>query len=221
MVPFTNNAFVATNVAPVAADVSGYLTDVYVKNGQSVKQGAPLVQVYREPYRLAYQSAKAKHEQAIERIKVIERQTQKTSDLFHAAIFEYEKAALKFRLKNKPSVRQAVPALEVRILKYNLQAMEKRKDALDKQIKVEDQQIIEQRKKVEALKADMDNALVNLNLTTVRALTDGIVDNMYISKGTRLKFIRLCFLLLIHQTGGFKLILMRQIYVVFVREMRQ
>jgi multidrug resistance efflux pump len=47
--------------------------------------------------------------------------------------------------------------------------------------------VLEQQKKVSALKAEMDNAAVNLNLTIVRAPTDGTVDNMYISKGTPVK----------------------------------
>src|SRR3990167_9137103 len=152
MIPFTNNAFVVTKVTPIAADVSGYITDIYVKNGQPVKQDDPLVKVYQEPYRLALLPAKAKYEQALEQVKVIARQTNKTRDLFDAAVFNYEKAKLKFKLKNNPKVRKAVPVLEIRVLQYNLQAMEKKKDALEKQIKVENQQIIEQRKKIKALK---------------------------------------------------------------------
>ncbi|MDF1757189.1 MAG: efflux RND transporter periplasmic adaptor subunit [Legionellaceae bacterium] len=133
---------------------------------------------------MAYKSAKANYEQAIEEVGVIERETKKTSDLLSAAIFDFEKSKLKFKLKNNPSVRQAVPKLEIRILNYELQSSEKQKDALGKQIKIEDQRIVEQRKKIEALKAIMDNALINLELTIVRAPSDGIVDNMYISQGT-------------------------------------
>ena len=33
MIPFTDNAFVVTNVSPVAADVSGYITEIYVRGG--------------------------------------------------------------------------------------------------------------------------------------------------------------------------------------------
>ncbi len=58
---------------------------------------------------------------------------------------------------------------------------------MKKQINIEDQQIIAQKKQVHALKSAMDNALVNLKLTTVRAPTDGIVDNLYISVGTPIK----------------------------------
>lgn len=36
--PFTNNAFVVANVRPVAANVKGYITNIYVKNEQEVKK---------------------------------------------------------------------------------------------------------------------------------------------------------------------------------------
>lgn len=187
MIPFTNNAFVATNVVPIAADVSGYITEIYVKNGQPVKKGDPLLQVYQEPYRLAYEYAKAKYEEAIEHIKVIERRTDKTLDLYHAAVAEYEKGKIKYDLKANPKVHEAVSALEVKVLDFNLQALKKRKESLKKQIEIEDQQIVEQERKVKALAAEMDNAIVNFNLTIVRAPSDGIIDNMYISEGTPVK----------------------------------
>ncbi len=186
-IPITNNAFVVTNIIPIAADVSGYVTEVYVKNGERVKKNAPLIKVYQEPYRLAYAFARAKHEEAIEKMRVIDRQTQKTTELLKAATFNYEKARLEYQLKNAPSVRQAVPSLEIRILHYRLQAAEKTMNAFKSQIAVEDQQIVAQKKQINALKAAMDDALVNLNLTIVRAPTDGIVDNLFISVGTPVK----------------------------------
>lgn len=187
MIPFTNNAFVATNIAPVAADVSGFITKVYVKNGQHVKKNDPLIKVYQKPYRLAYEFAKASYNEAIERIHVIEQQTMRTRQLLKAAIYDYEKAKLEYQYKDNIRVREAVPALEIKKLHYNLQFKEKKRDALQQQIAVEDQQIVQQKRRVEALKASMDNALVNLNLTIVRAPSDGMVDNMYISSGTPIK----------------------------------
>lgn len=58
LVPFTDNAFVVTNVTPIAADVSGYITDIYVKNGQKVRKDDPLFTVYQQPYKLAYEREK-------------------------------------------------------------------------------------------------------------------------------------------------------------------
>ena len=186
-VPFTNNAFVATNIMQVAADVSGFVTKVYVKNGQAVKANDPLIEVYPVPYQLAYDHAKANYEEAIEKIGVIERETKKTRDLLDAANYELETAKIRYRLKDNRAVRQAVPMLEIKELGFSLHAAEKKRDALRNQIRIEDQQIVEQNKKVLALKATMDNAEVNLNLTIVRAPSDGYVDNMFLSNGTPVK----------------------------------
>lgn len=187
LVPFTDDAFVVTNVTPVAADVSGYITDLYVKNGQPVKKNQPLFIVYQKPYQLAYKQARAEHEEALEAIKVIERQTDKTRSLLRAAEFELKKATYEYHLKSASSVSEAVSALEIKDLLYNMQTALHTKDSLQKQIAVEDQDIKRQRKTVKALKAKMDNALVNLKLTIVRAPSDGVIDNMYISKGTPIK----------------------------------
>ncbi len=186
-IPFTNNAFVATNIMPVAADVSGFVTKVYVRNGEAVKKGAPLIEVYPRPYQLAYDFAKAKYEEAQERIIVIERETSKTRDLLDAANYDFEKAKLRYQFKDNRSVRQAVPLLEIRELRYSLQSAEKKRDALQKQIAIEDQQIVQQKKKVQALEAAKDDAAVNLNLTIVRAPADGYADNMFLSNGTPVK----------------------------------
>lgn len=187
MIPFTDNAFIATNVTPIAADVSGYITKLYVVNGQAVKKNEPLFRVYQVPYRLAYEKSKASYEEAVEYIKLIQRQTEKTRSLLKAAEFEWEKAAYEYRLNSASKVAEAVPTIEVKKLQYTMQTAVNKKDSLIKQIAVEDQEIVTQRKKVKALKAAMDNALVNLKLTIVRAPSDGIIDNMYISLGTPIK----------------------------------
>jgi multidrug resistance efflux pump len=132
MIPVTNNAFVVTNITPIAADVAGYITNVYVKNGEHVKKNTPLIEVYPEPYRLAYAYAKSKYEEAIAIVHVIEKKTAKTADLLKAATFDYEKARLEYQLKNASSVRQAIPALKIRLLHYQLQAIEKKKRGIEK-----------------------------------------------------------------------------------------
>jgi multidrug resistance efflux pump len=187
LIPVTNNAFVATNVTPIAADVSGYITKIYVTNGQKVKKNDPLLEVYPIPYWLDYKYAKAKYEKAIEELHVIDRETQKTRELYNAANFNYEKIKFEYDLKNDPSVIKAVAAIDIGVLNYKMQALEKTKISLKRQIAIEDQRYVMQQKQVNALKAAMQNAKVYYNLTTVRAPTDGIVDNMYISLGTPVK----------------------------------
>lgn len=184
LVPFTDNAFVVTNVTPIAADVSGYITKIYVKNGQPVKKNDPLFVVYQKPYRLAYETLKAHYEEAIEKIKLIERQTDKTRALLKAADFKLQKSKYEYNLKKASNVAQAISLLEIKKLQYDMQMAMHNKDSLQKQIAVEDQEIVTQRKQVKSLKAEMDNAEVNLKLTIVRAPSNGVIDNMYIAIGT-------------------------------------
>ena len=53
--PFTQNAFIVSNIRPVSALVSGYITNIYVKNNQAVHKGDPLFTVFRQPYELKIQ----------------------------------------------------------------------------------------------------------------------------------------------------------------------
>lgn len=187
MIPFTDNAFVVTNVTPIAADVSGYITAIYVKNGQSVKKNDPLFKVYQEPYRLAYVQAKAKYEEAAAHVKVIESNIGKTQSMLNTASFNLDKANYEYRLKKSVAISKAVSALEVKKLYYDSQAALNQKDTLQKQVAVEKQEIKQQLKFIDALKAEMDNAKVNLDLTIVRAPSAGMIDNMYLAVGTPVK----------------------------------
>jgi len=57
--PYTTQARVNALVVPIAAEVSGTVTDVAVKSNQRVAQGDLLFQVDRERYELAVETAKA------------------------------------------------------------------------------------------------------------------------------------------------------------------
>lgn len=50
--PITNNAFVVANIRPIAAQVSGYIEKIFVKNGDSVTTGQPLFELDKTLYQL-------------------------------------------------------------------------------------------------------------------------------------------------------------------------
>lgn len=184
LIPLTDDAFVVTNSQPVAADVSGYITAIYVKNGQMVKKGEPLFQVFAEPYKLAYQKAQADYSEAQATIAVIDEQTAKNRALLASMEQNLGKAGYEYKLKQNPLVNRSVSELEIKKLAYDVNSLSEQVNALKNQIKIDDKQLIQQNRKVASLKAVMDNAKVNLDLTTVRAGSDGMVDNMYLSLGT-------------------------------------
>lgn len=64
LTPYTSQARVQAFVIPVAAEVSGTVTKVWVKNNDDVKEGQPLFEVDLEQYQIALDRAKADYESA-------------------------------------------------------------------------------------------------------------------------------------------------------------
>lgn len=185
--PFTNNAFVVANIMPVAADVSGFITDIYVQNGQIVKKGQPLFKVYQDPYLLAYNQAEANYQEELANIEVIRKETKKNQALLAAAKENYNKANYEYGLKSNQSVNLAVTRLDVQNIDYERKSLANTVKALQAQLEIDDQQIVQHQQKANALLAVMKNAQINLDLTTVKAYADGVVDNLYLTTGTPIK----------------------------------
>lgn len=184
LVPITDNAFVVANTQPVAADVSGFITQIYVKNGQKVTKDAPLFKVFAEPYKLAYAKASADYNAALANVNIIVEQSKKNQSLVIAEQDNLNKLKYEYRLKNDPLVSKSIPQLEIQKLNYDIQSAAQKTEALKYQLAIDDKQILAQQEKIKALKAEMENAKINFDLTTVRAKSDGVVDNMYLSNGT-------------------------------------
>lgn len=184
LIPFTDDAFVVANMQPVAADVSGYITQLYVKNGQHVQKGAPLFKVFDTPYKLALKKAHSQYEEALAHIDVITQETKKNEDLLKMVTARLNKAQYEYTLKKNQSVNRAISQLEIKQLGYDVQSLTNEVQSLHQQLVIDNKQIAETQKKAAALKAEVDNAKVNLHLTTVRAGANGIIDNLYLSVGT-------------------------------------
>ena len=187
MIPFTDNAFVVTNVTPVAADVSGFITDIYVKNGQRVKKDQPIFTVYQTPYKLAFKQAEAEYFEGIKKIEVFEKQIKRSEALIKSTDSELAKANYELQLKKGSYVAQAVSILEVKKLAYDVDTLKNKRDALQQEVEVLRAQIEQQKHSIQSLEAKKDNAQINLDLTTVRAPSNGVIDNMYLSPNTPIK----------------------------------
>ncbi|RUR08646.1 HlyD family secretion protein [Legionella sp. km772] len=187
LIPFTDNAFVVTNVTPVAADVSGFITDIYVKNGQRVKKDQPIFTVYQVPYQLALEQAKADYLEGIKKIEVFEKKIKRAEALIKSTDAELAKANYELKLKKGSYVAQAVSILEVKKLSYDVDTLKNKRDALQQEVEVLIAEIEQQKHTVQSLKAKKDNAQINLELTTVRAPSDGVIDNMYLAPNTPIK----------------------------------
>lgn len=185
--PFTNNAFVVANVRPVAADVEGYITDIYVKNEESVKQGQPLFTVFKKPYELAYIKAESDLAEAKEHLLVLTKLVEKTQYLIQAQKEEYENLCFDYD-HNKSALRDhAVSKIMVNTLLRKKNSAFKQLQALEKEFELNSQKLIVQEKKIKSLTAVMENAKVNLNETTVYAIRNGSIQDMFVAVGTPIK----------------------------------
>lgn len=184
LLPFTDNAFVVTNVTPVAADVSGFITEIYVKNGQHVKKNDRIFTVYRVPYQLAYQQASADYQEGLKKITVFQKEIDKTMALIRATDSELDKAKYALGLKKDKNVAEAVSILEIKNLSYDVTTLSNKRASLLQEVEILQAKIEQQKHTVASLKAKKNQAKINLDLTVVRAPGDGVIDNMYVSPNT-------------------------------------
>lgn len=187
LIPFTDNAFVVTNVTPIAADVEGFITDIHVKNGERVKKNQPIFTVYQVPYQLAYQQASADYQEGLKKILVYRKQIDKTLALIKSTSSELGKARYEWNLKKNKYVAEAVSILDIKKLSYDVSTLSNRLASLQQEVEVLLAKIEQQKHTVASLKAKKDNAKVNLDLTIVRAPGDGVIDNMYVAPNTPIK----------------------------------
>ncbi|OGV25815.1 MAG: multidrug transporter [Legionellales bacterium RIFCSPHIGHO2_12_FULL_37_14] len=187
LIPFTDNAFVVTNISPVAADVSGFITDIYVKNGQSVKKNQPIFKVYQAPYSYALQEALALRQSVQKRIKVLNQQIYKTESIIHSIESQLAKKKYELSLKKVRQVAEAISKLEIKKLNYDVDILTHRLESFKKEILVLKAKIEETKSSLAAAKAKESIAKINLELTIVRAPSDGVVDNLYVSINTPIR----------------------------------
>ncbi|PWY54213.1 HlyD family secretion protein [Legionella qingyii] len=184
LIPFTNNAFVVANIRPVAAIVSGYITDLYVKNEQYVHKGQPLFTVFQEPYKLIYNRLVEETLTAKEDLQSLQYQLQKDKQLLIQYLQEYNRIHLNY-LRNKAVLKSgAISEINVKDLQYEDRGSLAKVNMQKQQISLDERNIQSIQHKIKSLIYKTRYAKVNLEHTTVYAQSNGRIQNMYLSLGT-------------------------------------
>jgi len=182
--PVTDNAFVVSNVRPVAAQVRGYVTNVYIKNGDYVKKGQKLFTVFDKPYQYAYEQLSADLETAKAKLKVAQKTLERDEQVSINQQATYIKLA---QDDDKFQEAYKINAVSKMTLQNSEQATKAAKAtwlASQKQIELDKENITAAEKEIASLSAKVKNAKVDLDETVVYAEDDGIVQNFYVSLGT-------------------------------------
>lgn len=183
-VPFTNNAFVVANIRPVAANVKGYITHIYVKNEEYVKKGRPLLTVFQKPYQLSYKKSVADVEKAKAELAVSYKKIEKTQYLLTAERQTYEKLAFDYERYRKALRASAVPEVTVNNMLKEKNAAFSRVQSLKAALELAEKNIQVEKMNISSLEAVMDNAKVELDETIVYAKNNGVIQNMYSAVGS-------------------------------------
>lgn len=178
----TDNAYVRASKLMVSTDISGIVSEVNVKEGQSVKTGDVLFQVDPKPFGIAVASAKAQLQMTVLNIEAMKQDYQRIlSDIssqqaqvdLAEANYDRSEALVKTGSASKANYDQT---------RFALEAGKKQLQALNDQAKVQLARLggnpsIEPsaHPQYQQMKAQVDEAQRQLDHTTVRAPFNGVV----------------------------------------------
>ncbi len=182
--PVTDNAFVVNNVRPVAALVKGYVTNVYIKNGDNVKKGQKLFTVFDKPYRYTVEQYEADLAAAKSKLNTLQKTLERDEQVSQNQREIYTRLAQDDDKYQKAYKINAVSLMTLQNSEQETKGAKASLAASQKQIEIDQSSIQTQKKEIASLEAKLKNAQVDLDLTTVYAENDGIIQNFFLSVGT-------------------------------------
>lgn len=181
--PFTDNAFVVNEVRPVAAQVQGFITHMYVKNGDFVKKGQKLFSVFKKPYEYAVLQLTADLEAAQNTLKAFEKTYERDEKLCDNRNKIYVKLKQDDEKYKKGYQIHSISLITLQNSEQDTKAAKNDWEAAKKQLEIDLHQIAAQKKKIQSIEAKLKNAKVNLQLTDVYARENGVIQNLFLTLG--------------------------------------
>jgi multidrug resistance efflux pump len=186
--PYSSQARVNALVVPIAPEISGTLTGVFVSNNQVVTAGQDLFQIDIERYQLAVQTAQANYEAALQAVGAAEATVSAAEaqvDAAQAGVIRARQDAIRMK-----KIREEDPgALSLRRLQSaeatlavtegQLAAAEANRDKAIQDLGAEG----ERNSRILQAQAALDQAELNLQRATIRAPGDGVVTGVRLDKG--------------------------------------
>ena len=197
----TDNVYTKADIVPIAAKVSGYVKEVFIKDNQLVKKGDILFKIVDEDYKIKLELEKASVDIQKAKIQILEEQISMQKSIIkqvqanlQSVLSSHELADLNFKRAKKLYRNNSASKLkydEYENIKnkshFNVIASKNKIEAEKKRLKVlvaNKDMTIFQMKQAQA-KADL--AKMNLKDTTIVAPFDGVVSNRQVQVGKYVK----------------------------------
>lgn len=186
--PYTSQARLHALVVPVAPEVSGTVTEVFVGNNQRVEAGQKLFQIDIGNYRLAVETAEAGYEAAQQAVGAAEAGVTAADAGVAAAQANLVKAQQDY--DRTKAIREQDPgAISERRLELAEASLAAAKSQLDAARAQREQALQnlgddgERNSRILQAQAALDEARLNLQRATVTAPADGVVTDVRLDKG--------------------------------------
>lgn len=184
--PFTTQATLHRNVATIAPEVSGVITDVMVKNGELVEKGQPLFAIDASSYQLKVAQAKAELRQARESDSAKWQQLAAAKQTQSQREFEYHNAKQKLARNQKLRNKGLATEQELDDAITNTQVASSAVEAANAEVKRIEAELSTQDRTaaIELAEAKLASAELDLSHTQIVAQTEGVVTNLQLQSGS-------------------------------------
>ncbi len=188
--PDTEDAYVQAHVVPIASQINGEIEQVYTLDNRLAKSGDILFSIVKTPFQYAVLEAKAALEVAYQQVKV----SAAAIDIIKARI-EQAQANLINQEKNYHRIMSLVKSGQVAKstgdeITANFKSARATKEALLKELSQAEHHLGEQgdkNPKVRQSQVKLDQALLNLSYTEVKAPATGYMTKFKIRPGMTIK----------------------------------
>ena len=184
--PFTTQATLHRNVATIAPEVSGVITDVMVNNGELVEKGQPLFAIDASSYQLKVAQAKAELRQAREPDSAKWQQLAAAKQTQSQREFEYHNAKQKLTRNQKLRNKGLATEQELDDAITNTQVASSAVEAANAEVKRIEAELSTQDRTaaIELAEAKLASAELDLSHTQIVAQTEGVVTNLQLQSGS-------------------------------------
>ena len=184
--PFTTQATLHRNVATIAPEVSGVITDVMVNNGELVEKGQPLFAIDANSYQLKVAQSKAELRQARESDSAKWQQLAAAKQTQSQREFEYHNAKQKLTRNQKLRNKGLATEQELDDAITNTQVASSAVEAANAEVKRIEAELSTQDRTaaIELAEAKLASAELDLSHTQIVAQTEGVVTNLQLQSGS-------------------------------------
>lgn len=178
---YSNDSYVYANIVNITPQVSGAVSDIYIKDNQYVKAGEKLFQLDTKPYRYALEKAQALLESAQVNYQNNQNTVKSAEDNLHQAQVSLKLSQDHLRRYQKVEATGGVATVKIMDLESSVRTKQSQVASAEQQLQTAKENLNEAQ--IKAATAEVNQAQYNLQNTLITSPNDGYITNFQLTKG--------------------------------------